>query len=111
MAAAYKSSIKRRVMAVILMACTAVLLVTVAAFIAYDLMTFREAMIQNLVSQGQLIADNCTAAVAFKDRNAATNVLYSLRSEPHIIAAAVYDEQGKIFVTYPEGISIRSFPA
>lgn len=106
----YTTSIKRKVMTVILLASIAVLLVTVAAFVVYDLITFREAMVQNLVSQGRLIAENTSAALAFNDENDASNVLASLRTEPHVIAAAIYNAQGKLFAQYPVGIKPRSLP-
>src|SRR5271154_4634215 len=106
-----KSSIKRKVTIVIMRASIAVLLVTVAAFMIYDLVTFRQTMVQNLVTQARTIADNSTAAVAFKNENDAANVLSSLRTDPHIIAAAIYDAQGKLFVKYPASIPDADLPA
>jgi PAS domain S-box-containing protein len=106
-----KPSIKRRVTTVIMRASIAVLLVTVTAFMIYDLVTFRQTMAQNLVTQARTIADNSTAAVAFKNENDAANVLSSLRSDPHIIAAAIYDAQGKLFVKYPASIPDADLPA
>ena len=106
-----KSSIKRKVTTVIMRASIAVLLVTVAAFMIYDLVTFRQTMVQNLVTQARTIADNSTAAVAFKNENDAANVLFSLRTDPHIVAAAIYDAQGKLFVKYPASIPDADLPA
>jgi hypothetical protein len=96
-----KSSIKRKVTTIIMRASIGVLLVTVAAFITYDLVTFRQTMVQNLVTQARTIADNTTAALAFRNENDAANVLASLRTDPHIAAAAIYDAQGALFVKYP----------
>ena len=106
-----KSSIKRKVTTVIMRASIAVLLVTVAAFMIYDLVTFRQTMVQNLVTQARTIADNSTAALVFKNENDAANVLSSLRTDPHIIAAAIYDAQGKLFVKYPASIPDADLPA
>jgi PAS domain S-box-containing protein len=107
----YKSSIKRKVMTAIMLASLAVLLVTVAAFMVYDLVTFRQTMVQNLDTQARIIAENSTADLAFGDKNDATKILASLRTEPHIIAAAFYDAQGKLFVKYPAQISDADLPA
>jgi signal transduction histidine kinase/ActR/RegA family two-component response regulator/HAMP domain-containing protein len=107
----HKSSIKRKVTIVIMRASIAVLLVTVAAFMAYDLVTFRQTMVQNLATQARTIADNSTAAVAFGNRNDAANVLASLQANPHIVAAAIYDAQGALFVKYPVTISDADLPA
>jgi methyl-accepting chemotaxis protein len=106
-----KSSIKRKVTIVIMRASIAVLLVTVAAFMTYDLVTFRQAMVQNLVTQARIIADNSTAAVAFRNENDAASVFFTLRTDPHIIAAAIYDAHGKLFVKYPASIPDADLPA
>jgi PAS domain S-box-containing protein len=67
-------------------------------------------MVGNLVSQGRLIAENSAAALAFKDQDDARKVLASLRSEPDVVAAAIYDQQGKLFASYPAGISRDNLP-
>jgi len=105
-----KSSIKRKVTIVIMRASSTVLLVTVAAFIIYDLVTFRQTMVQNMVTQARTIADNSAAALAFKNENDAENVLSSLQTDPHLIAA-IYDAQGKLFVKYPASIPDADLPA
>lgn len=107
---AYKTSIKRKVMTIILLASLTVSLVTVVAFVLYDLATFRQAMVQNLLSQGRLIAENSAAALAFNNTNDAENLLASLHTEPHVVAAAIYDSQGNLFASYPAGISPDALP-
>ncbi|HEY4952765.1 MAG TPA: PAS domain-containing protein, partial [Verrucomicrobiae bacterium] len=106
----HKSSIKRKVMTVIMLASITVVLVTVAAFMIYDLVTFRQTMVRNLDTQARIIAENSTAALAFRNENDAVHILSSLRTEPHIIAAALYDAQGKLFVKYPAQISAADLP-
>lgn len=106
----YKSSIKRKLMAVIMLASIAVLLVTVIAFVTDDLFTFRQNMVQNVTAQGRLIAENSDAALAFDDRDDALRVLSSLRSQPGITAAAIYDANGKVFAIFPPGISTAILP-
>ena len=88
-----------------------VLLVTVAAFITYDLVTFRQTMVQNLATRARTIAENNTAAVAFGNRNDAATVLASLQANPHIVAAAIYDAQGALFVKYVATNSAADVPA
>lgn len=106
----HKTSIKRKVMAAIMRTSVAVLLLTVVAFMFYDLVTFRQAMVRNLTTQARMIAENSTGALAFQNENDAANVLASLRNEPHIIAAALYDAQGRLFVKYPAEISGTDLP-
>jgi PAS domain S-box-containing protein len=104
------NSIKRKVMRVIMLASIAVLLVAAMAFMIFDLVTFRQTMVQNLRTQARMIAENSSAALAFKNESDATNVLASLKSEPHITAAAFYDSQGKVFAKYPATISDSDLP-
>lgn len=104
------SSIKHKVMAVILLACLAVSLVTVIAFVVSDVLTFKESIVRNLESQGRLIAQNSAAALAFSDQNDANHLLASLRTEPHVIAAAIYDQHGRLFAKYPPDIPDGSLP-
>ena len=106
----YKSSIKRKVIRVILLTSITTLLVTVVAFMVYDLVTFRKIMVQNLGIQARMIADNSTAALAFRNETDAANVLASLRSEPQIVAAAIYDGQGKLFAKYPAQVLDADLP-
>jgi len=43
---------------------------------------------------------NCTAALSFNDGDDATHTLASLRFEPHVIEASVYDRSGKRLAGY-----------
>ena len=106
-----KSSIRRKIVAVMMRASVAVLLVTVVAFMVYDLVTFRQAMVRNLVTQARMIAENSSGALAFQDESDATNVLASLRNDPHIVAAALYEKSGKLFARYAAQTAKGSFPA
>jgi PAS domain S-box-containing protein len=105
------SSIKRKVTIVILRASIAVLLVTVAAFMVYDIVTFRQTMVQNLLTQARTLADNCTGDLAFRSETDAASDLASLQTSPHITAAAIYDAAGRLFAKYPGTIPDASLPA
>jgi len=104
-------SIKRKIMTVTMLTSVVVLTVTVAAFLTYDLTTFRELMRRNLTTLAQVTAENSTAALAFGSDKDAAETLSSLRLEPQIVAAALYDSSGKLFVRYPTNLAAASFPA
>ncbi|HEY5297355.1 MAG TPA: ATP-binding protein [Verrucomicrobiae bacterium] len=106
----HQSSIKSKLMTVIMLASITVLLMTVVAFMFYDLVTFRQNMERNLSTEARIIAENSTASLAFKNENDAASILASLRNEPHIIAAAIYDAQGNLFVKYPAHLSAAALP-
>jgi PAS domain S-box-containing protein len=103
--------IKRRLVGIILLTSGAVLLLTLATFSTYEFLTFRQTTAGNLSLMGEIVASNSTAALAFSDQEAATEILGALKANPHIVAAGLYDENGKLFSKYPETISFESLPA
>ena len=103
-------SIKRKIMAVTMLTSIVVLGVAVTAFMTYDLITFRESIRRSLTTLAQVTAENSTAALAFGNEKDATETLSSLRLEPQIVAAALYDGDGKLFVQYPTNLPASSFP-
>src|ERR1041384_7407250 len=104
-------SIKKRVRAVILSASVIVLLVTAAAFVAYEALSFRVRLVRNLSTLAAVIADNSAAPLAFDNRPVAEEILFALRAEPDIDAAALYNRDGKLFATYPASLPANRFPA
>jgi signal transduction histidine kinase len=103
--------IKRKLMAVILLTSSTALLITSAAFIAYEIMTFRQAMIRNLSALAEIIANNSTASLAFGNESDAKDILSALKAERHIIAAGLYDKEGKLFAIYPDSEPLSVFPS
>ncbi len=98
-------------MRAIMLASAIVMMVTVAAFMAYDWVTFRQSMVRNLTTQARMVAENSTAALEFRNDGDAAGVLASLRAEPHVTAAALYDAQGRLFVKYPAALPEAGLPA
>ncbi len=103
--------IRRKLMMVILLTSGAVLLLTCAAFFAYEFLTFRQAMVRQLSTLGEIIAANSTAALAFDNPDDASEILAALQAERHIVAASLYDKNGKLFAKYPADLSATAFPA
>ncbi len=95
--------LRQRLMAIMLMTSASVLLLTCAGFFAYEFLTFRHSMHRQLSTIAAIVADNSTAVLAFKDRGAAREILFALKAEPHITEAALYDEEGHLFTTFPDG--------
>jgi signal transduction histidine kinase/ActR/RegA family two-component response regulator len=102
--------IRRTLMRMIFISGGVVLLVTTSAFCAYEYLAFRQSSVQQLQILSQAIATNCTASLAFDNAEDAASVLTAFRADPHITAAALYDGDGKIFVTYPQGQPASLFP-
>ena len=103
-------SIKRKTMAVIMLTAVAVLLLTVMAFMVYDLVTYRQNRVQSLSATAAIIADHSTTALALRDETDARATLASLRADRRIVTAALYDAQGNLFVRYPAQAPASAFP-
>jgi PAS domain S-box-containing protein len=106
-----KPSIKKRVRAVILLASVIVLLVTAAAFVIYEAISFRAQLVRSLSTLAAVIADNSAAPLAFHNQVIAEEILNALKEEPDIVAAALYDDQGKVFAKYPATLQPDLLPA
>jgi signal transduction histidine kinase/CheY-like chemotaxis protein/HAMP domain-containing protein len=102
--------LRQRLMAIMLLTSGAVLTLTCASFLAYDMVAYRKEVSRQLATIAAIVADNSTAVLAFEDRRGAAEMLSALKAERHIQAAALYDGAGRIFSTYPEGRSLADFP-
>jgi methyl-accepting chemotaxis protein len=104
-------SIGRKLMILMMAASSAALLLVCAVLLGYDIVTSKQATAEHLSTLVQIIADNSKAALSFGDQAAAGEVLATLKAEPHITAACIYDKQGKPFALYhPKGASNSYVP-
>lgn len=105
-------SIRRKLLLLAMITSTGALLVTGAACMTFDVLTFRDKMTRDLKMNAEIIGANCSAALTFGDGGDARQTLTSLRGDPHIVAACVYTPDGKIFATYGRaGIALPEFPS
>ena len=81
----------------------AALLIACAAFVAYDLVSFRESIAHNLAIQAQIIGSNSVSALLFNDARSAEKTLSALQAAPNIVAASIYTPDGAPFATYDKG--------
>src|SRR5712691_7089140 len=88
-----------------------VLLLTSAAFMGYEYLSFRQTTQNNLSTLGRIIAANSTASLAFDNNADAREILSALKAEPHVVAAALYDKEGHRFATYPDDVPRDALPA
>src|SRR5579864_7498590 len=90
----------------------AALLLACMAFIAYDLITLRQAMVYNLSIQAQIAGSNTVSALLFDDSVSAKNTLAALQASPNIITAGILTSEGLPFATYSRGPGspIRTVP-
>jgi PAS domain S-box-containing protein len=97
-------------MRVILLTSGASLLLTCAAFFTYEYITFRQNTVRQISTLGEIIATNSTGALAFFNEDDAAETLASLKAEKHIVAAYLFDNNGKVYATYPANLSASELP-
>lgn len=86
----------------VLMAGNTAMVLTLAAVAlgAYEISTFKRALEQKLTVVAEIVGRNSTAALAFGDRAAASDVLGALDAEPSIELGAVYDKADNPLASY-----------
>jgi PAS domain S-box-containing protein len=103
--------IRRKLTAMFLLISGLMLLLTSAAFIGYQHLSFRQTTRNNLSVLGRIIAANSTASLAFANETDASEILSALKAEPQVVAAALYDQEGHLFARYPVELSAGAFPS
>jgi len=102
--------IRQKLMVVILLTSAVVMLLMCGVFFTYEYLTFRSATARQLSTLGEILAANSTAALAFENQDDAAEILSALKAERHIVAAALYDRNGRLFSKYPQKLSTDSLP-
>jgi PAS domain S-box-containing protein len=102
--------IKRKLMLVILLTSGFALLLLGSALITYELLTFQSSLAANMEVLAEVIGSNSTGAVAFRDPKSAQEILGALSVEHQVTKAAIYDQQGEMFVRYPTNLADSGFP-
>ena len=103
--------IRRKLMRIIFLISGIVLLVTCITFFIYEFYAFRKTTVEKLSTIGKIISANSTAALAFDNQDDAKEILAALKTEPHIVAAGLYDKNGYLFSRYSSGTGINIVPA
>ena len=95
-----KTSIRRKLMLMLLLTSCSALLMSAIGFAVNDWLSQRSAMFNRLHAQAQIIGNNSLAALTFGDSDSANNTLASLKNEGDIVAAALYTSEGHLFARY-----------
>ena len=78
-------------------------LLSCAAFVVNDVGAIRSSMVWHLSALADVVGANSAAPLIFDDRAASAEALASVRLEPMIDGACIFDAQGKPFATYGAG--------
>jgi signal transduction histidine kinase len=77
-----------------------VLILAVLAFFSYDMLSFRQSLINNLRSEAQIIGANSVSALMFDDPASAAATLQGLNRSPDVISAVLTTQDGAVFASY-----------
>ena len=77
------------------------LLLAYVSFVAYDLVTTRQAAVSSLTVEAQIIGTNSANAIQLNDKTSASATLSALSNSSDVAAAAIYKDSGELFAQYP----------
>jgi PAS domain S-box-containing protein len=89
-------------LAMTLLICGAVLCVAIVALFTFQVLNFRSNFQRDTATLAVIIANNSTAAMTFKDDQAATEVVGALKAKPTVVAASLVLPDGSLFAYYGE---------
>ncbi|HZR17833.1 MAG TPA: ATP-binding protein [Verrucomicrobiae bacterium] len=92
--------IQRKIGVAIQMTCASALAVAAAAIFVAQLITFRQAFTRDLEAIGSILGNNSTAAISFKDRKAAEEILGAVSAKSHILQATLRLPDESVFAEY-----------
>ena len=92
--------LKRKLTVISMLSSGVALLLACTAFVTYELITFKEALVADMYSHGALIGHNSAAALLFDDPVSAERTLASFSTQPQVLGAALYDRNGRLFAAY-----------
>src|SRR4026207_1867050 len=94
------STIKRKLTRIIVLTCSVALVLACAAILLFEHAGTRQMLKHNTQVMANVIGANSSAALSFKDQNAAKETLSALRAEPYVMSACLYTHDGQVFATY-----------
>jgi hypothetical protein len=79
---------------------TLFLLIASLVLIATEYLSLRASLLSDIVAQASIIGENSTAALAFRDRDTASEILAALKVSDHIERAVIVDRHYSIQAAY-----------
>ena len=77
------------------------LLLACTAFTVHDVRVIRAAKVEQITALADILGSNATTALEFNDPDTAKEVLSSLRLQPSIEVAVLFDADGQVVASYP----------
>ena len=103
--AMWRRSIRARLTTMSALSSSCALLLACLGFLAYEIVTFRRSLVDDLTSDAHMLAFSVTAPLLFDDPRAALSSLEALRAKPRILAATLVGKGGRRFAAYGQAAS------
>jgi len=103
--------LRRKLTLVILMTCSVVLLLACGILAVYQMLDYRKMVARDMSILAEVVSQNTRAALAFDDQTKARDNLAALKSEPSVVAACIFDDEGAPFATYQDTNTTVQLPA
>jgi len=100
--------IQQKMLGMTLLICGAVLCVAIAMLFMFQVFTFRSNFQQDTTTLAVIIANNSTAALAFKDETAATEIVRSLKAKPSVVTASLVLTNGSLFAHFGKAEDVEA---
>jgi signal transduction histidine kinase/CheY-like chemotaxis protein len=95
-----QTTIKGKLIGLIMLTSSVALIVAFASMIASDYVSFRSGMVRDLRTLADVVGTNGSSALDFDDEEFATKTLAALAAKPYITTAAIYTEDGRVLAKY-----------
>ena len=96
----HNASIKQKLEAIILGTAATVLLLSLLLFMTLEIVSARDDAVTRLRSLATVLGANSSAAITFRDKEIATEILATLSSQDDVIRADIHHTDGEIFAEY-----------
>ena len=104
-------SLRRRLTLLILCSSILGLVLACTGLAAYERNNFRASTLTELSALADTLGANVAASLLFDDSKTGDDMLRALATEPHVMAARLYDANGKIFAEYRRSNVSKQFQA
>lgn len=103
--------LKRKLVGVTLVTSISVLALTCVVLFSFEIRNYKRTTERTLSSVAEIVASYSTAALMYDVHEEAQELLTGLRAEEEVVAAALYDRDGKLYAFYPTNQARSNFPA
>ncbi|HEX3356421.1 MAG TPA: CHASE sensor domain-containing protein, partial [Tepidisphaeraceae bacterium] len=93
-------SIRSKLTLITMIVSTIALLAGSTVYVVKDVIAMRRGLLESTAINADMVGNNSTAAISFKNQQDASDVLSSLRADLKIDAAWIFTPDGKIFASY-----------